>query len=960
MKKGIFTKILYLVAILLLATQDIFADVSNPPQTIPVPPTQEAASVKSIFCDEYTDITSIKGFSGRGSATATVKSVMGNDMIYFDQGLGGWSFVELGTTINLDDCEALCFDIYVVKTGFTLKVYFGQGASVTIPTPLVEGWNKIEIKLDDYRNLPAGKIPDLTQISKIGFINGGGYDRTVYIDNIYAYGDLGGDNPSVDPNAPTVAAPTPKHKDTDVKSIFSDAYDNITNLILNNPGSPAAEMAVVTPFEGDNMLRFNLLNWALVKFDPTLNLDGMDYLHFDVWAESTRTIKLGLGNWSSQANTDALTLNAGWTSFDIPMSVFKSADLTNIIVSKIFSGNGFAITRLYFDNIYTYKGDPVGTPIIYIEPAPEPILAPKTVKSVFTDKYNNIANLEEGGTVGLTDFDLVYRLTEADKVLRICSLEEMTLHTTATLDFSDMENIHFSMYCDGEGGSGTLEIGFQAQGSETAYYSSLFPVLKTDEWNYVNIPVHELKEAGLDCSKIDKILFRGSGNIYIDNIFAFKGDYAMGLGEEGTISVDWNLASADDVLPDKEKAYLGVNLAQGSGGTVHGVFNTNYSYPTFKDLHYFKSKGVRLIRFPFRWERVQHEVNGPLDMELDMKKIKEVIAEAERIGMYVMLDMHDYCRRNVDGVTCKISDSGKLTKEHLADVWEKIAVECQMYKNIWGYDIMNEPYGLDKGVWYSTAQAVIDAIRTVDMQTPIVIEGESYASSSTWPSTGGGLIGLNDPANNLIFQAHCYFDKDKSGHYNLGDFDKEVSDPQQHIKRLQPFVEWLKEHNQRGILGEFGVPGNDVRWLNLLDEVIAYLKENRVAATYWVAGGWSSNDKVSIHPLKNYTVERAQMRIFEKYTKDYDNTSSGTGCILHNESGDLEIYSDVTADHVYVKADKAMKSIALFTMSGQCIKKESIGSSEARIVTDGLVPGVYLIRILIENGSVRNFKFVKY
>ena len=105
--------------------------------------------------------------------------------------------------------------------------------------------------------MPAGKIPDLTQISKIGFINGGGYDRTVYIDNIYAYGDLGGDNPSVDPNAPTVAAPTPKHKDTDVKSIFSDAYDNITNLILNNPGSPAAEMAVVTPFEGDNMLRFN-------------------------------------------------------------------------------------------------------------------------------------------------------------------------------------------------------------------------------------------------------------------------------------------------------------------------------------------------------------------------------------------------------------------------------------------------------------------------------------------------------------------------------------------------------------------------------------------------------------------------------------------------------------------------------------------------------------------------------
>ena len=173
-------------------------------------------------------------------------------------------------------------------------------------------------------------------------------------------------------------------------------------------------------------------------------------------------------------------------------------------------------------------------------------------------------------------------------------------------------------------------------------------------------------------------------------------------------------------------------------------------------------------------------------------------------------------------------------------------------------------------------------------------------------------------------------------------------------------MEWLKEHNQRGILGEFGVPGNDVRWLNLLDEAIVYLKENRVAATYWVAGGWSSNDKVSIHPLKNYTVERAQMRIFEKYAKDYDDASSGTGCILHNESEGLEVYSDLTADRVYIKADKAIKGIDMFTMSGQCVKKESIGSSEAEIVTDGLVPGVYLIRILIENGSVRTFKIVKY
>lgn len=59
--------------------------------------------------------------------------------------------------------------------------------------------------------------------------------------------------------------------------------------------------------------------------------------------------------------------------------------------------------------------------------------------------------------------------------------------------------------------------------------------------------------------------------------------------------------------------YFGVNMSGAEFGNVYpGVDGTHYGYPTKKDLEYFKEKGLRMIRFPFRWERIQSEMNGPL------------------------------------------------------------------------------------------------------------------------------------------------------------------------------------------------------------------------------------------------------------------------------------------------------------------------------------------------------------
>ena len=86
--------------------------------------------------------------------------------------------------------------------------------------------------------------------------------------------------------------------------------------------------------------------------------------------------------------------------------------------------------------------------------------------------------------------------------------------------------------------------------------------------------------------------------------------------------------------------YFGVNMSGAEFGNVYpGVDGTHYGYPTKKDLEYFKEKGLRMIRFPFRWERIQSEMNGPL-ITTELAKMKEFVQAAEDLNMKVLLDRH--------------------------------------------------------------------------------------------------------------------------------------------------------------------------------------------------------------------------------------------------------------------------------------------------------------------------------
>jgi len=303
---------------------------------------------------------------------------------------------------------------------------------------------------------------------------------------------------------------------------------------------------------------------------------------------------------------------------------------------------------------------------------------------------------------------------------------------------------------------------------------------------------------------------------------------------------------------------IGLNFS-GAGFAAQvlpGVNGTNYFFPDDSYFRRWGYRGIRVVRFPITWERLQPKLNGELDTQY-ADLISQTLDSAKRYKMQVILDLHNYGRYRD-----QIIGSESVPYEAYQDVMERIAKTWSKHPALLGYDIMNEPHDVEDH-WDTAAQYGIDGIRSVDKSRPIVIEGNFWSSSARWPDVNKGLLNLKDPADNLIFSAHVYFDADAGGRYESKDTGQ--LDPMIGVKRVQPFIDWLKANNKKGHIGEFGAPGDDPRWMKVMDNMLSHLQKECIPATYWAAGpGWGDYS-LSIEPRDNK--ERPQWAILKKYVK---------------------------------------------------------------------------------------------
>jgi hypothetical protein len=315
---------------------------------------------------------------------------------------------------------------------------------------------------------------------------------------------------------------------------------------------------------------------------------------------------------------------------------------------------------------------------------------------------------------------------------------------------------------------------------------------------------------------------------------------------------------------------IGLNVSGMEYGGAGAVANYNYVVPTLNELQYYHAQGQDLIRLPISWTTLQPSLNGPLDSTY-LSNIENVLSNAASLGMKVIVDIHDYGAYNGNDI-----GTSAVTDADFANLWKQLSSALAGKPGLGGYDLMNEPNNMPSATaWTDAAQAAITAIRTVDMSTPIYVEGNHWANSYDWSTVNPGFTTLNDPANNLIFEAHVYLDSNDSG--TNYDWSQQASlgvTTDTGVQRLQDFVTWLQTNHLKGMVGEVGVGNDNSDWLTALDNTLNYAQANNLATTYWAAGAWWGNYPMSVEPQNG--VNAPQMAVLDKYSGNYPTVSVAT------------------------------------------------------------------------------------
>lgn len=312
---------------------------------------------------------------------------------------------------------------------------------------------------------------------------------------------------------------------------------------------------------------------------------------------------------------------------------------------------------------------------------------------------------------------------------------------------------------------------------------------------------------------------------------------------------------------------LGITLSGGELGEyqVPGNLNEHYAYPIEEELTYFQQKGFKVITLPFRWERVQKLLSGELDFS-EIAALRKVVAWAARRDIQVILSMHNAGRYRKNGIDYIVGGNA-VSRNDFSNVWNRLANAFAGYPNIFGFDILSEPHDMQAFDWFTTAQQAIYAIRESDRRNAIIIAGNNYAASESWMEYSDQLKNLKDPQDKIIYKAHCFFDHDFTGKY-LFSYDQNQANDSVGIIRVMPFVQWLKQNNKRGIIGEFGVPDTDQRWLTVMEKFLWFLKDHKISAQYAASGLRLGGNPVSIYPLAQ--AERPQMGYLQPFLTEVE------------------------------------------------------------------------------------------
>jgi aryl-phospho-beta-D-glucosidase BglC (GH1 family) len=162
------------------------------------------------------------------------------------------------------------------------------------------------------------------------------------------------------------------------------------------------------------------------------------------------------------------------------------------------------------------------------------------------------------------------------------------------------------------------------------------------------------------------------------------------------------------------------------------------------------------------------------------------------------------------------------------------------------FGLMNEPNAQTPAAWAVAAQGAVNTIRATGAAQEILVSGSDWDGASSWVSSGNAAtVGeITDPLNNLVFEAHQYFNPGSTGTSTA------VVSPNIGPQSLAAITQWAGANGKKLFLGEFGA-GSDPASLTALGNTLNYLNANATVwqgGTYWAGGPWMGDYMFSADP----------------------------------------------------------------------------------------------------------------
>jgi hypothetical protein len=268
-------------------------------------------------------------------------------------------------------------------------------------------------------------------------------------------------------------------------------------------------------------------------------------------------------------------------------------------------------------------------------------------------------------------------------------------------------------------------------------------------------------------------------------------DYAIYCAVGGdTLNTAYSSASVVERYPERSGVARGINLLGSEFGTCWGgrcntgtgtggwFSNVNrgavganpaaYKWPERADMAYLASRGVRTLRLPFRWERMQPALGGALDAG-ELGFARQAIADAGAEGLNVILTPFSWAAYwlHDDSCACGVRrpiGSAEVSSAHFSDLWTRLAREFGTASNV-SFGLSGEPVAIPggAGAWEQISRDAVTAIRRVTATTFVWVPTFNYSSVFTLFAQHPHGPWIDGPG--IGWEAHHYFNDTGSGDY---------------------------------------------------------------------------------------------------------------------------------------------------------------------------------------------------